>query len=78
MKDEKMALQKSNIERTERMEGAIKDYDEAKHVIVKLDEARYAMNKLMGPNGTLGENLRNKYLSNSLAEHDVLLSAGPP
>ena len=73
MKDERMALQKSNIERTERMEGAVKDYDEVTKVITQLDEARFAMNRLMGPGGAMGDPNRKKYLAPNLPEHDALL-----
>jgi hypothetical protein len=73
-KGDKMALQKSNIDRTERMEGAVKDYDEVTKVITQLDEARFAMNRLMGPGGTMGEAARAKYLGPNLTEHDALLN----
>ena len=49
MKKERETLQKSNLERTSTMDAANKGYDEVKNVVLKLDEARIVMNKLMGP-----------------------------
>jgi hypothetical protein len=37
------------------MDDAIRDYNEAKDVILKLDEARFGLNKIMGPNGAMSE-----------------------
>jgi len=37
------------------MDAAVKDYDEVKKVIAQLDEARFAMNRLMGPGGAMGD-----------------------
>jgi len=34
MKDEKLTLQKSNLSNTDRMDGAVKDYDEVRKVII--------------------------------------------
>jgi hypothetical protein len=34
---------------------ALADYKEMSEAIIKLDEARYVMNKLMGPEGALSQ-----------------------
>lgn len=78
MKEEKQALQKSNIEHTQVKDDAVKDYSEVKDVILKLDEARYVMNRLMGPSGALSEEQRNKYLSGNVGEHDRLAAQVKP
>lgn len=46
-------LQKANIDKQEKMDLAIKSYQEIKEVLLKLDEVRFAANKLMGPQGVL-------------------------
>jgi len=63
------------------MDLAIKSYQEIKDVLLKLDEVRFAANKLMGPQGILAQNERKMYLNENLAEHDQLvnnLSASKP
>ena len=49
-------------------------YEEMKNAVLKLDESRFLMNKLMGPDGALTQNERRKYLASNLPEHDKLLS----
>jgi len=73
MKAEKEALQKANIKNTEERNKAIKDYAEIIEVIKKLDESRFVMNKLMGPDGALNPAQRGLFLSGNLDEHDKLL-----
>lgn len=41
---------------TEERNRAMKDYEEILAVVKKLDESRFIMNKLMGPEGALGSN----------------------
>ena len=53
LKNQKADLQRSNIQATQNAEKAMKDYQEIKAVIQKLDESRFVMNKLMGPEGAL-------------------------
>ena len=53
---------------------AMKDYDEILAVVKKLDGSRFIMNKLMGPEGALGKQQRDKYLHGHQEEHDQLLS----
>lgn len=55
------------------METAFKDHDDIKGAFMKLDEARFMMNKIMGPNGTLADNERKLYLGENMAEHDQLV-----
>ena len=52
------------------MVAAFKDHDDIKTAFLKLDEARYMMNKIMGPNGTLADNERKMYLNQNMMEHD--------
>ena len=54
LKQERGTLQKSNLERTTTMEAANKNYDEIRGIVLKLDEARVVMNRLMGPGGAMG------------------------
>ena len=58
------------------MDAANKGYDEVRGVVLKLDEARIVMNKLMGPNGALNQDQRIKYLSGDVAANDALMPAG--
>ena len=62
IQNEKEHLQKQNIAFTEEKDRALKDYNEILQVVKKLDESRFIMNKLMGPEGALGSNQREKYL----------------
>lgn len=55
------------------MDDAIKNYNEVKDAILKLDEARFVMNKLMGPNGAMSEASRKKFLGSNIADHDQLV-----
>ena len=55
------------------METAFKDHHDIKGAFMKLDEARFMMNKIMGPNGTLADNERKLYLGENMAEHDQLV-----
>lgn len=49
------------------------DYTEIFEMMRKLDEARYIMNKQMGPGGPMAPESRKKFLSDTLEEHDKLL-----
>jgi hypothetical protein len=40
---------------------------------LKLDDARFYLNRIMGPNGSMNENERKIYLQNNLPEHDKLI-----
>ena len=62
VQNEKEHLQKQNISLTEERNRAMKDYEEILAVVKKLDESRFIMNKLMGPDGALGKGQRDKYL----------------
>ena len=55
IQNEKEHLQKQNISLTEERNRAMQDYEEILKVVKKLDESRFAMNKLMGPEGALGK-----------------------
>lgn len=55
------------------MEAAIKNHEEVKAAFLKLDEARFVLNRIMGPGGTMAENERKMYLGSNLAEHDRLV-----
>lgn len=46
-------LKRLNIEKTEERDKALDAYEEMKNAVLKLDESRFLMNKLMGPNGAL-------------------------
>lgn len=46
------------------------DIEEAHAVIKKLDEARYTLNRLLGPNGVLSERERKKFLKQRGEEED--------
>ena len=55
------------------MDKAIKDYNEVKIVITKLEESRNIMNRLMGPGGILSDDQRKNLLSN-VDENDKMVS----
>jgi chromosome segregation ATPase len=55
IQNEKEHLQKINISNTEERDKAVKDYNDILGVIKKLDESRFIMNKLMGPDGALNQ-----------------------
>lgn len=73
MKSEKETLSKANIDATQKMETAFRNHDDVKAAFLKLDEARFVLNKIMGPQGTMAENERKMYLTNNLEEHDQLV-----
>jgi hypothetical protein len=54
------------------MDKAIKDYNEVKVVITKLEESRNIMNRLMGPGGILSDDQRKNLLSN-VDENDKMV-----
>lgn len=56
------------------MDKAIKDYNEVKMVISKLDESRNIMNRLMGPGGVLTDAQRKAFLSKDAEEHDRMVN----
>ena len=56
------------------MEVAFKDQKEVKNAFLKLDEARYLLNKIMGPNGTMSKNERQMYLNQNMDEHDQIVT----
>ena len=64
LKGEKQVVSEANIGKSGAMEAAVKQYDEMKAAFVKLDEARYSLNKVMGPGGSMTETERKLYLSN--------------
>jgi hypothetical protein len=55
------------------MDKAIKDYNEVKGVISKLDESRNIMNRLMGPGGVLSDAQRKQFLATDTEEHDKMV-----
>lgn len=73
MKGEKETLAKANIYATQKREAAFKNHDEIKGAFLKLDEARFVLNRIMGPQGTMAENERKMYLNSNLDEHDKLV-----
>jgi len=46
-----------------------------RNAVLKLDESRFLMNKLMGPNGAMTQAERVKYLASNLPEHDKLVES---
>lgn len=65
IKEEKDKHQKQSDERlkiVEKMEGDMKD---ASNAILKLEEARIVLNRLLGPGGAYTEKERDKYLKNA-------------
>lgn len=77
MKEEKLAVSKANIEKTGQLEAATKTYEEIREAFLKLDDARYYLNQVMGPNGTMTEGERKIYLGRNLDAHDRLLQSNP-
>jgi len=57
-----------------KMDKAIKDYNEVKAVISKLDESRNIMNRLMGPGGVLSDAQRKAFLASDPEEHDKMVN----
>jgi hypothetical protein len=49
---------------------ALKNHSDIKNAFLKLDEARFHMNQILGPNGSLAEHERKQYLGQNLNEHD--------
>lgn len=74
LKEKKAALQTTNIEVCQKMDKAIKDYNEVKGVIAKLDESRNIMNRLMGPGGVLTDAQRKAFLAADPEEHDRMVT----
>ena len=62
LKGEKNVVAKSNIDKAGAMEAAVKQYEEMKAAFIKLDDARYSLNRVMGPGGSMTENERKLYL----------------
>lgn len=62
MKEEKLAVSKANIEKTGQLEAATNTYEAIREAFLKLDDARYYLNQVMGPNGTMTEGERKIYL----------------
>lgn len=56
------------------MDTAFKNHDDIKGAFLKLDEARFVLNRIMGPQGTLAENERKMYLNSNIDEHDKLVA----
>ena len=73
-KEKKSKLQATNIEVCQKMDKAIKDYNEVKAVIAQLDESRNIMNRLMGPGGVLTEAQRKAFLATDPEEHDRMVN----
>lgn len=55
------------------------DVKEASEALLKLEEARILLNKLMGPGGSLTEKQREKYLKNAkgAGSPEAMIGAGP-
>ena len=64
VKAERDDLNQQNEDRKVQIEKLNADLDEAHAVIVKLEEARIILNKLLGPNGVVTQREREKYLPN--------------
>jgi len=52
------------LERNEAADKANQLRDEAASAVIKLDEARILLNKLLGPQGPLSQSERHKFLPN--------------
>jgi hypothetical protein len=63
----------SNIELKESAEKAEKESEEIKRAFKQIDEARFTLNKIMGPNGVYPQDQRLMLLNENLTEHDELL-----
>ena len=48
-----------------------------KEAFIKLDDARFYLNKIMGPNGSMSQNERKLYLNKNLDEHDKIVGTEP-
>ena len=77
MKEEKLAVSKANIEKTGQLEAATNTYESIREAFLKLDDARFYLNQVMGPSGTMTEGERKIYLANNLDAHDKLLQSNP-
>lgn len=75
LKEDRERLQNVANQSGEDRDKAVRDYNEILEVIKKLDEARFVMNRLMGPDGALNPNQRTTFLSGNVAEHDKLLGS---
>lgn len=62
MNDELEQLRNENKSLKEENQKCNEDVEEAFAVIKKLDEARYTLNRLLGPNGVLNEREKKKFL----------------
>ena len=75
LKEDRERLQNVATQSGEDRDKAVRDYNEILEVIKKLDEARFVMNRLMGPDGALNPNQRQTFLAGNLTEHDKLLGS---
>lgn len=71
MKTELDHLRKETKDLKEENKKLNEDIEEAYAVIKKLDEARYTLNRLLGPNGVLNERERKKFLKERGEEYDM-------
>lgn len=68
LKEEKEAVNKNNLEKAESEDAAKKLYEECKQAFLKLDDARFTLNKVMGPGGSMQEAERKMYLNKNFQE----------
>jgi hypothetical protein len=59
------------------MDTAFKNHEDIKSAFLKLDEARFVLNRIMGPQGTMADNERKMYLNSNIGDHDNLLNRNP-
>ena len=59
------------------MDAATKTYEEMKEAFLKLDDARFYLNRIMGPNGSMTQGERKLYLKDNIEEHDKLIASEP-
>ena len=67
--EENKVLREDNKKRVEESSNAQKMKTEACAAVIKLDEARVAMNRLLGPQGPLTQSERHKFLTNKESDY---------
>lgn len=75
--EEKTKLQGLSDERLKTVEKMDSDVKEAASTLIKLEEARIVLNKLLGPGGSFTEQEREKYLKNAKGAGSPEAKIGP-
>lgn len=70
-REENKLLKDDNAKRKDEAQLSNKMKTEACAVVIKLDEARVAMNRLLGPQGPLSQSERHKFLSSKDSDFPV-------